>query len=285
MSAAPEGPRGGRTWWSRRFIEALESGTEAGRLQRGRGYAGQGAVQSLTVRAGEVTARVQGSRARPYRVSLIVPVLDDDQWATVTAALAGQPLFRAHLLAGELPPEVERVFEVLGLRLFPAGLGDTVLTCSCPDWGHPCKHVAAALYVLADSLDDDPFLLLAWLGRERGAFLSELRRRSRSAPEDPSDEGGDAFGDLPPPAGAAPAPLPVTPEGFWSSSAPPRSVPATRPEPVVWAVDPPEGSAGLVGDLAPLYERLSGGGPAGGPMGSIPADFIEKSPIEPDSAG
>ncbi|MFC4563010.1 SWIM zinc finger family protein [Nocardiopsis mangrovi] len=264
MSPAAGGPREGRTWWSRRFIEALESGTESGRLERGRGYARQGAVRALTVRAGEVTAQVQGSRARPYRVSLIVPVLDDDQWATVTAALAGQPLFRAHLLAGELPPEVERVFDVLGLRLFPAGLGDTVLTCSCPDWGHPCKHVAAALYVLAGSLDDDPFLLLAWLGRERGAFLSELRRRSRSAPQDPAAGGGDAFPDLPPPADAAPAPLPDSPEGFWSSPTPPRAVPVTRAEPVVPAVDPPEGSAGLVGDLAPLYERRARGGPADG---------------------
>ncbi|MDA8371659.1 MAG: SWIM zinc finger family protein [Nocardiopsaceae bacterium] len=254
--AGGELARNSRTWWSHRFIDALEAGTEAGRLRRGRGYAAQGAVRDLRVRAGEVTARVQGSRARPYRVSLILPVLDEEQWATVAAALAGQPLFRARLLAGELPPEVEQVFAVLGLRLLPRGLSDTVLTCSCPDWGAPCKHVAAALYVLADSLAEDPFLLLAWLGRDRGAFLSDLRRYARTGAAAADEAPQAPFADVPCPAVAA-ATEPDSPAGFWESPPLPGPPPAAQhPQPATFSADPPGDGPDLIDVLAPLYERL-----------------------------
>ena len=50
-----------------------------------------------------------------------------------------------------------------------------------PDWENPCKHIAAVLYVFADQLDDDPWLLLAWRGRDREAVLGALRARRRPA--------------------------------------------------------------------------------------------------------
>ncbi|WP_067963308.1 SWIM zinc finger family protein [Nocardiopsis trehalosi] len=243
-----------RAWWSRRFVAALESGADPGRLRRGRDLAARGAVADLRVRAGEVAARVQGSRPRPYRVALLLPALGDDQWAVAAAALAGQPMFRARLLAGELPPEVERVFDVLGLPLLPQGLGGLAMTCSCPDYGDPCKHAAAVLYVLAAALDDDPFLLLAWLGRDRGAFLSELRRRAGAAEDGDAADGG-GFGDLPPPDGA-PVPLPADPAAFWAAPPLPDPPPG-RPEPVVFTVDAPDAAAGLLDALAPVYERLT----------------------------
>ena len=31
------------------------------------------------------------------------------------------------------------------------------MDCTCPDWGVPCKHLAAAFYLLAESFDEDPF--------------------------------------------------------------------------------------------------------------------------------
>ncbi|WP_017593097.1 SWIM zinc finger family protein [Nocardiopsis potens] len=254
------GGAGRGRWWSRRFFEALEAGAEPGRLERGRTYAAGGAVRDLKVSAGEVLARVQGSRARPYRVSLIRPRLEDEAWERLSAALAGQPLFRARLLAGELPPEVERVFGLLGADLFPRGLDDLVATCSCPDWGHPCKHVAAALYVLAADLDGDPFLLLAWLGRERGDFLSGLRRHARpGGPDGGAEEAGGPFADAPHPAAPVLSALPEDPEGFWAAPALPRPPEEPlRPEPALFGADPPEGAEPLLDALEPLYTRLTG---------------------------
>lgn len=56
------------------------------------------------------------------------------------------------------------------------------MDCSCPDWGVPCKHVAAVCYLLAESFDEDPFRILAWRGRDREDLLDNLRAlRSSSA--------------------------------------------------------------------------------------------------------
>jgi uncharacterized Zn finger protein len=50
------------------------------------------------------------------------------------------------------------------------------MRCSCPDWGVPCKHLAAVCYVLAEAFDDDPFEMLAWRGQSRDALLAALRQ-------------------------------------------------------------------------------------------------------------
>ena len=53
----------GETWWSRRFIDVLESYGMSGRLSRGRSYARAGQVLDFELTQGKVSARVQGSRA------------------------------------------------------------------------------------------------------------------------------------------------------------------------------------------------------------------------------
>src|SRR5580692_3524895 len=99
----------GTQWWSRRFIGVLESYGMSGRLARGRSYARSGQVLRFTLAEGKVTAAVQGSRAKPYDVRLGVKPLTAAQWAAVAERLAGAALFRAKLLAGEMPQEIEEV--------------------------------------------------------------------------------------------------------------------------------------------------------------------------------
>jgi uncharacterized Zn finger protein len=229
----------GETWWSRRFIDVLESYGMSGRLSRGRSYARAGQVLDFELTQGRVTARVQGSRAVPYKVRIGVLPLTTAQWRRVTDALGAQALFRAKLLAGEMPPEIEDVFADCGTPLFPRSARDLEMSCSCPDWGVPCKHLAAVCYVLAEAFDDDPFAVLAWRGRGRDELLGSLRRL--------------------PPAAAAEAPPVIDvaapslaeclrdrgPEGFWSpgmSRARLRAVqavPVTTPDLVLRTVAPP----------------------------------------------
>ena len=84
----------GEQWWSRRFIDVLESFGLQSRLTRGRSYARSGQVLSLDISTGHVTAQVQGSRVKPYAVKLTVDPLTTRQWQRVEEALAG---------AGHLP--------------------------------------------------------------------------------------------------------------------------------------------------------------------------------------
>ncbi|HEX5200665.1 SWIM zinc finger family protein [Paractinoplanes rhizophilus] len=162
----------GEQWWSRRFVDVLERVCDGGRLARGRAYARKGQVMDFQITAGSVTARVQGSRPRPYAVSIAIAAFDEAQWTDVTESLGSRALYRAALLAGDMPHELLDVFAERGLPLFPDELD---IRCSCPDWSVPCKHGSAVLYVLAEAFDDDPFLVLAWRGRDRETLLTALR--------------------------------------------------------------------------------------------------------------
>ena len=162
----------GEQWWSRRFVDVLEQICDGGRLARGRAYARKGQVVDFTLEPGRVTGRVQGSRPRPYEVTIGITAFDEAQWTTVTEALGARALYRAALLAGEMPHEIVDLFAAHDLPLFPDRLD---IGCSCPDWGVPCKHGSAVLYVLAEAFDDDPFLVLAWRGRDRERLLEALR--------------------------------------------------------------------------------------------------------------
>jgi len=171
----------GKNWWARRWISVLESFGWSNRLQRGRSYARYGNVLEVVVAPGEVRAKVQGSRARPYRVTIRVKPLDDAEWEKVTSAMAEQAVFAARLLAGEMPENIEEVFTRNRVSLFPSSGRDIVTTCSCPDWANPCKHVAAVYYVLGQEFDRDPFLLFLLRGRSRDGLMAALRAKRMQA--------------------------------------------------------------------------------------------------------
>ena len=167
----------GETWWSQRFIALLESFGVGSRLQRGRNYARRGQVVELDVEPGIVIAKVQGSRYTPYRVRIRCKALSEQQWRRLEKAMASQALPLAQLLAGEMPPDIEDVFASCKLTLFPRSHAELKASCTCPDWENPCKHTAAAYYILAERFDQDPFQIFAWRGREQDELLQHLRAR------------------------------------------------------------------------------------------------------------
>ena len=267
----------GEQWWSRRFIAFLESSGMSGRLQRGRSYARRGQVLEFALAAGKVTARVQGSRPSPYSVSIAVRPLTVAQWREVEARLASQALFRARLLAGEMPAEIEQVFADCGSPLFPEPSRDLTMSCNCPDWSVPCKHLAAVCYVLAESFDDDPFEMLALRGKKRDDLLAALRRRGPAV----SPAVSPAAGAPPRTVRATPAqalladvtgaPLAESLADFWSPGLSQARLRALPPSPVA----PPDlllrlGSTPavevrgkpLLDVIAPAYTRLAGSPPA-----------------------
>jgi uncharacterized Zn finger protein len=248
----------GEQWWSRRFIDVLESFGLASRLARGRSYARSGQVLALDVGTGHVTATVQGSRIKPYRVRLTVDPLTTRQWRRVEEALAGRAVFRARLLAGEMPVEIEQVFADCGTPLFPRSARDLEMTCSCPDWEVPCKHLAAVCYVLAEAFDADPFAMLGWRGKGRDDLLAALRMLTGADRE---------AGGKPPVIDVADRPLAECLAGFWSPALSParlRSLPPAGPalpDLLLRSVEPPFITAGgqdLASLLRPAYLAMTG---------------------------
>jgi uncharacterized Zn finger protein len=258
----------GSSWWSRRFIDVLESFAMGSRLTRGRTYARKGQVISLDVLPGEVRAMVQGSRARPYRITLGLAVFPELVWAKAEIALSEQALPSAKLLAGEVPPELEELFAAAGAPLFPSRVDELDMRCSCPDWEVPCKHLAATFYLLAEAFDDDPFLILRWRGRDRETLLGRLRELRAESTSDgmpteltdhPAAVAGTALAltDLTCPGGAG-----DHLDRFWHPSAPLPARPAimnVEPDLLLRQLPVPGAALGgqtLVDRLRAAYQRF-----------------------------
>lgn len=196
-------------WWAKRWIAVLESFNIGARLGRGRSYARQGQVMDIQIAPGKVNARVQGSRASPYRVSIQLKPLSAAEWRKLAKAMAAEARFGALLLAGEMPKDIEEVFQTEGLSLFPKAHGDLKTECSCPDYSNPCKHIAAVYYLLGEAFDQDPFLMFRLRGMEREALLAQL---GEAAPDEDAE------------AAAPPEPLPADPLAFWNLASLPDTV-------------------------------------------------------------
>ena len=248
--------RGGTpaNWWAKRWTEVLNACGLGGRLTRGRSYARSGQVLSIDVAAGEVTAKVQGSASKPYKVRMGFTPFTSAQWDAVVEELAGQAIYAAGMLAGEMPQDIERVFDATGLSLLPARMSDLETECSCPDWSNPCKHTAAVYCLLGEEFDRDPFLIFAL----RGMAQDELRARLTGA----------TAGEETAPAAPVPQSLAADPALYWRG-APGHSEPSdpVRPPPVnapllrrlggfpFWRGDEP-----LLETLNPVYSAASDAG-------------------------
>lgn len=195
----------GQSWWAKRWIAALEGFQLSSRLQRGRSYARSGQVLAIEIGQGEIRARVQGSRPKPYDVAIQVSPLGAGDWERVAEAVGSQALFGAKLLAGEMPQEIETAFQDADLSLFPARENDLKTECTCPDLSNPCKHIAAVYYLLGEEFDRDPFLIFKMRGMSREQFLGLLGGAATAGPAPVSQA-----------QQYEPEPLPSSPEAFWS---------------------------------------------------------------------
>ena len=171
-----------KTWWGKRFIEALESFTDSGRLSRGRSYAKNGKIKKYKITKGTITAQVRGS-VNPYFGVYKEPLYDTEisltpisskNWQKAIAFLSSKASCVSKLLMNEMPDNIEETFAEFGLHLLPYNSKDFDTDCSCPDWSNPCKHIAGVYYLVASEIDNDPFLLFELRGLSRDKLHKEL---------------------------------------------------------------------------------------------------------------
>lgn len=174
-----------KTWWGQRFIEALESFTDSGRLSRGRSYANNGKIKEYKITKGKITAKVRGSvnpyfgvyKEPLYKTEISLTPISQKDWEKAIALLSSQASFVSKLLMNEMPDNIEEVFyQKLKLHLLPYNSKDFDTDCSCPDWSNPCKHIAGVYYLIASEIDRDPFLLFELRGLKKEKLHQELMR-------------------------------------------------------------------------------------------------------------
>ena len=156
-------------WWARRWLGIVESMCVGARLGKGRNYAVSGQITHFQVDATKVIASVMGARPKPYDVAISFRRPEGDARKKIIKSLKSEVITVARLLAGDLPLEVEEAFRAHGFSFFPGGkispgCYDMTLSCSCPDYANPCKHIAAVLYVLGEEISRRPLTLMELRG-------------------------------------------------------------------------------------------------------------------------
>lgn len=172
-----------RSWWGKRFIEALESFSEGNRLGRGRSYARNGKILNYEVNGGKITAKVRGSinpyfgvyEEPQYKVRIEIKQISTAQWSAAIEQMGSKASIVTKLLLNEVPDTIEDCF-AKSSQLLPSSSKDFKTTCSCPDYENPCKHIAGVYYLVASQLDEDPFLLFELRGLSRFQLHQELAK-------------------------------------------------------------------------------------------------------------
>jgi len=161
----------GKTWWGNIWVEAMERiDYNTNRLPRGRTYARNGNVLDIDIENGQVLAKVQGSRPRPYDVKINLKKFSPKEIAKIKEIIASNPAIASELSLGKLPESLLSILEMEKLFILPQSWDDISADCSCPDWANPCKHLAAVYYILANEIDKNPFLIF----NLRGVSTEEL---------------------------------------------------------------------------------------------------------------
>ena len=171
-----------KTWWGQRLIEALEDFTDSGRLARGRSYSTDNRIKQWLLKDGKVNAKIRGNvnpyfgvyKEPTYKVSVQMSHLSEAQWQKIIQKLSQKASFISRLLLNEIPENIETVFESVGTHLLPNDYQDFKVSCDCPDYAVPCKHIAGVCYRLAGLMDNDPFLLFEMRGLAPEKLLQQL---------------------------------------------------------------------------------------------------------------
>ena len=87
--------RFGNTWWGNEWLNAFNNIYDSNRLPRGQTYARNGSVVSLNLTAGEINAQVQGSRPRPYKIKINLPLLTTDEQQIIINVIVSNPYYVA----------------------------------------------------------------------------------------------------------------------------------------------------------------------------------------------
>ncbi len=155
----------GTTPWGAYFLSAINKEYYySTRIGRGKTYANTGKVLSIDIDGSQVSAKVQGSYGYAYSIFLQFDHFTPQEIEKIYTIIEDDSLSFASIIDGELPKDLLEKLKEEGVSLFPSNWQNLKRSCSCPDWGDPCKHMAGVYYILTSAIDKNPFLLFELRG-------------------------------------------------------------------------------------------------------------------------
>ena len=186
--------------WARLLATAVVPDEGSTLAEAGRRLAREGAVSSVSVGVGSLSAVVEG-----FDVTLSAARVPPRIWAAMTSFSRNNRPLEAAIKGKEQSVHLEHLLTVDWEQPLIPRASDIARSCTCEDGarGIACAHVAAVGYVFADRIDQEPGLLLRWRGCASGF--------EAAAEEDaPVPVVAGAAGD-PWRAGTVPGPVPLRP--------------------------------------------------------------------------
>ena len=161
LVVSAEQERIGRGPWARLFASAVVGDESSSSAERGRTLARTGAVHTVAVTEGTLSARVEDDGVE-HAVELAAEPVPPRIWAAASRSARSTPQLQAAVEGRAQSVQLEHALAVDWEEpLVPA---PAALRRSC-DCGVPsCAHVAALAYVVADRIDREPSVLLGWRG-------------------------------------------------------------------------------------------------------------------------
>lgn len=151
----------GHTWWGERWLQSLDNIDFSNRLPRGQRYARNGSVQDINIDGLKIEALVKGSRPSPYKISFKLWKFTQKEKKQILSIINNSPYYLSQLEARVLPEELYKELMALNIKIFPNSWEELKMKCSCPDWAVPCKHLAAVVYIIANEIDKNPFMVFS----------------------------------------------------------------------------------------------------------------------------
>jgi hypothetical protein len=148
--------------WARLFVAAAIGNEGSSVAERGRTLARAGNVHSARVNAGTLTASVVGTDDDECVVTFTADPIPPRVWDAIKLSLRRNERLAAAVEGREQSVHLEHLMRFdWDDPLIPTK--EFARSCTC-DSAAACEHVAALTYVVADLIDNDPSLLLAWRG-------------------------------------------------------------------------------------------------------------------------
>lgn len=162
------------TWWGQAWTKNIDLYSDIhNRLERGRNYVRKGTIKEIEVIDNNVYAKVKGSDPIPYNVQIKIDKISSDKYDLMYNKLTSKIENVNQLCNGTFPNELKEIFSSEKDGIFP-NINEIAFGCSCPDVAVMCKHIAAVLYGIGNTLDINPLLIFQLRGINLEEFLDNI---------------------------------------------------------------------------------------------------------------
>lgn len=161
---------------AKRLVELVRSLASPEDFAEGMDYARRGQTVKAEIAGVLASASVQGRADRPYSTSIQFSTIPREVWDQAASRMAGEAIYAAGLLSGEISDRVDALFAAEGRPLVPTA-DDVRFTCTCGHSAGWCKHACTLMALVADRAEERPFLLFELRGSSGESLLERIRER------------------------------------------------------------------------------------------------------------